>query len=476
MRRVPTFTLAVNCLSVFTMPNLLPHSNYQRPVRMFALSVLMGVVGGLGAVVFLHMLDFAQIWLLGAIADVHPLTVAQAIHVDGIPPASNWNWWIPLCTTLGGLISGVLVYTFAPEAEGHGTDGAVKAYHQLGGYIRGRVIVIKSIASAVTIGSGGVAGREGPTAQIAAGVGSLLGRLLHLSEDEKRLMVLTGMAAGLSAIFKSPLGTAIFAVEVLYSSMAFDGRALPYTLTSAAVGFATVCLFTGWGSLFAVPPNVNFDAPVELVWYGVLGLVSGLVAALLPTVFYRLRDGFRALPLPNHVKPAIGGLLVGCLGMAVPQILAGGYGIIQLTVQGTVGVGVLMLLALSLVKVLTLSLTIGSGGSGGVFAPSLFVGALLGAALGVLLQHIGITDAPIAGLALVGMAAVFGGAARVPIATMVMVAEMTGGYKLMAPTMVTVVISFLLQTWLTRKARYPSLYEAQLPGPTDSPVYKDEAR
>ena len=121
-------------------------------------------------------------------------------------------------------------------------------------------------------------------------------------------------------------------------------------------------------------------------------------------------------------------------------------------------------------------LTIGSGGSGGVFAPSLFVGALLGSALGVLLQHIGITDAPIAGLALVGMAAVFGGAARVPIATMVMVAEMTGGYKLMAPTMVAVVISFLLQTWLTRKARYPSLYEAQLPGPTDSPIYKDETR
>ncbi len=449
------------------------HSSYQRPVHMFGLSLLMGVIGGLGAVLFLRMLDLAQVWMLGAIAHVEPTTVMQAMSLHAIPHAGALNWWIPLSTTLGGLISGVLVYTFAPEAEGHGTDGAVKAYHQLGGYIRGRVIVVKSIASAVTIGSGGVAGREGPTAQIAAGVGSLIGRLLNLSEDEKRLMVLTGMAAGLSAIFKSPLGTAIFAVEVLYSSMAFDGRALPYTLTSAAVGFATVCLFTGWGTLFTAPSSVNFDAPVELLWYALLGVLSGVMAAILPTVFYRLRDGFRALPIPNHVKPAIGGLIVGIVGMFAPQILAGGYGVMQLAVQGTVGAGVLFLLALSLLKVLTLSMTIGSGGSGGVFAPSLFVGALLGAALGTLMHHLGITDAPIAGLALVGMAAVFGGAARVPIATMVMVAEMTGGYKLMAPTMLAVVISFLLQVWLTRKARYPSLYEAQLPGPEHSPIYKN---
>lgn len=443
---------------------------------MFGLSLVMGVIGGLGAVLFLHMLDLAQAWLLGAIAKVHPLTVPQAMSLDAIPPAAHLNWWIPLSTTLGGLISGVLVYTFAPEAEGHGTDGAVKAYHQFGGHIRARVIVVKSIASAVTIGSGGVAGREGPTAQIAAGVGSLIGRLLHLSEDEKRLMVLTAMAAGLSAIFKSPLGTAIFAVEVLYSSMSFDGRALPFTLTSAAVGFAVVCLFTGWGTLFTVPPSVSFHNPMELVWYALLGIASGLMAALLPTVFYRLRDGFRAIPLPNHIKPGIGGLIVGILGMFVPQILAGGYGVMQLAVQGTVGVGVLFLLLLSVFKVVTLSVTIGSGGSGGVFAPSLFVGALLGAAMGTLLQHFGITGAPTAGLALVGMAAVFGGAARVPIATMVMVAEMTGGYKLMAPTMLAVVISFLLQVWLTRKARYPSLYEAQLPGPDHSPVYKEAAR
>jgi CIC family chloride channel protein len=457
------------------MPTLQPHSQYKRAARMFGLSLVMGAIGGLGAVLFLQMLDLAQTWLLGAIAHVHPLTIHQALSRDAIPAASHWNWWIPVSTTLGGLISGVLVYTFAPEAEGHGTDGAVKAYHQLGGYIRPRVILIKSIASAVTIGSGGVAGREGPTAQIAAGVGSLIGRLLHLSEDEKRLMVLTGMAAGLSAIFKSPLGTAIFAVEVLYSSMAFDGRALPFTLTSAAIGFAVVCLFTGWGSLFTVPPSVGFDNPVELVWYAILGIVSGLMAALLPTVFYRLRDGFRAIPLPNHIKPAIGGLIVGLLGMFAPQILAGGYGVMQLAVQGTVGVGVLFLLLLSVFKVLTLSLTIGSGGSGGVFAPSLFVGALLGVAMATLLQHLGVTDVPVAGLALVGMAAVFGGAARVPIATMVMVAEMTGGYKLMAPTMLAVVISYMLQVWLTRKARYPSLYEAQLEGPELSPVYKDDS-
>lgn len=461
------------------LPSLRPRAMgsdaYARPWRMLLLSLLLGIVGGLGAVVFLGMLALAQRGFLGVLAGVYPLDITQATHLHALPPAAHWNLRILLSTTLGGLIAGLLVYGFAPEAEGHGTDSAVKSFHQLKGYIRARVIVVKSIASAITIGSGGAAGREGPTAQIAAGIGSLLGRLLRLSDDEKRLMVLVGMAAGLSAIFKSPLGTAIFAVEVLYAGLHFEGRALPFTLAGSALAYAVVCLFTGWGTLFDVPLHVDFDHPQQLLWYALLGGVCGVMGTLLPNVFYGVRDGFRKLPLPNHIKPAIGGLLVGLIALVFPQILGGGYGIMQLAVQGTLGAGILLLLLLSLFKVVALALTVGSGGSGGVFAPSLFVGALLGAAFGLLLQRLGIGHEPVAGMALVGMAAVFGAAARVPLATTVMVAEMTGGYTLMAPTMLAVAIAYLLQVALARYTPYPSLYEAQIYVRSASPARADDA-
>lgn len=456
-------------------PRPLGSDAYARPWRMLLLSLVLGIVGGLGAVVFLDMLALAQRGFLGVLAGVYPLSVMQATHLHAFPGAVHWNWWILLSTTLGGLIAGVLVYTFAPEAEGHGTDSAVKSFHQLKGYIRARVIVVKSIASAITIGSGGAAGREGPTAQIAAGIGSLLGRLLRLSDDEKRLMVLVGMAAGLSAIFKSPLGTAIFAVEVLYSGMHFEGRALPFTLTGSAVAYAVICMFNGWSTLFTVPLHVDFNSPEQLLWYALLGVVCGLMGTLLPNVFYGVRDGFRKLPIPDHFKPAIGGLLVGLIALVFPQILGGGYGIMQLAVQGTLGTSMLLLLLLSVFKVVALALTVGSGGSGGVFAPSLFVGALLGAAFWLLLHQLGVSNEPAAGMALVGMAAVFGAGARVPVATTVMVAEMTGGYKLMAPTMLAVAIAYLLQVALTRYTPYPSLYEAQMYVGSESSAHPDDS-
>jgi len=282
------------------------------------------------------------------------------------------------------------------------------------------------------------------------------------------------MAAGLSAIFKSPLGTALFAVEVLYANLRFEGRALPFTLTGAAVAYTVMCLFNGWGTLFDVPQHVAFEHPTQLLWYGLLGVACGVMGTLLPNVFYGVRDGFRRLPLRNHFKPALGGLLVGLIALAFPQILGGGYGIMQLAVQGTLGAGVLLLLMLSLCKLLALALTVGSGGSGGVFAPSLFIGALFGAAFGLLLQRLGMGHEPLAGMALVGMAAVFGAGARVPLATTVMVAEMTGGYTLMAPTMLAVAIAYLVQITLARYTPYPSLYEAQIYIASTSPTRPDE--
>jgi CIC family chloride channel protein len=411
-----------------------------------------------------------ELLLIEPLGHYHYLTVTAA-YKHPVVPAFHIYWFIPVATTAGGLLAGFLVYTFAPEAEGHGTDGAVRAFHDTGGYIRPHVPLIKSLASAITIGSGGSAGREGPTAQIAAGVGSIMGGLLRVPDDERRLIVLMGMAAGLSAIFKSPLGTAIFAVEILYSGMAFEGDALLYTFISAAIAYAVVGSINGWTPLFFVA-NQPFGSALNLIWYGAVGVCAGIVGAILPAVFYGIRDAFRALAWPNHFKPAIGGLLVGLIGMVLPGILGGGYGYMQLMLEGAAGLSLSFLLLLLLGKIVTLSLTIGSGGSGGVFAPTLYIGAILGAGLAVLLHFMGFTTISITTLAVASMAAVFAGAARVPVASLVMVIEMTGGFQLIMPAMLAVSLSYIVQVALTRHRRYPTLYEAQVPLPMDSPVHQ----
>lgn len=429
-------------------------------------AVFLGVVGALGAQAFMWMLRVAQNFLLTGIGGYVPPRLSAEGGILSETIGTHGLWWIPLVTTLGGLLSGILIYSLAPEAEGHGTDTAVKSFHRTGGYLRSRVPPLKMIASAITIGSGGAAGREGPTALISAGVGSLYGTLLHRPDEERRLLVLIGMAAGLSAIFRSPIGTAIFAIEVLYSDMEFDAGALLYTMLGAVVAYAVNGLFVGYEPLFLVPAGISVPGFLDYGWYILLGVVAGAVGTLLPVVFYRVRDLFLALPVLPHVKPAIGGLGLGLMALWIPQVLGGGYGWIQEAINGSLPLKLLLLLTLG--KIVALSLTVSSGGSGGVFAPSLFVGAMLGGAMAKLF-HL-----PPAPLVVVGMAAVFGGAARVPIATMLMVAEMTGGYHLLVPAALSVVLSYLTQVTLSERLKYRSLYEAQVPGRADSPAHRRE--
>jgi CIC family chloride channel protein len=434
--------------------------------RLLLDSILLGVVGALSAQLFIWMLRNTQALLLGRFAGYQPPGLPHEASVLQQIVGPHGLWLIPLVTTFGGLIAGVLVYSFAPEAEGHGTDTAVRAFHQAGGFIRARVPLLKMIASAITIGSGGAAGREGPTALISAGVGSVYATLNKRSQEERRMLVLIGMASGLSAIFRSPIGTAIFAIEVLYSDMEFDAPALLYTMLGSVVAYAVNGLFVGWDPLFQVPRDLAVPGFLDYFWYILLGAVAGLVATLLPLVFYGMRDAFAALPIPPHFKPAIGGLGVGLLALILPQVLGGGYGWIQQAINGRLTVG--LLLALVFAKMFALGLTVSSGGSGGVFAPSLFVGAMLG---GVLAQ---LSHQPSAAFVVVGMAAVFAGAARVPIATMLMVTEMTGGYHLLAAAALAVMLSYFTQVTLSARFKYKSLYEAQVAGRADSPAHQAE--
>lgn len=436
--------------------------------RLLLLSVVVGSVGGLLAQVFVWLVNLGESLLIVGLAGY---VAPEPGIMDPSPIVGPWGLWlVPVVTTLGGLLSGLLVYTFAPEAEGHGTDAAVEAFHFKGGRIRPVVPGIKAIASAITIGSGGAAGREGPAAQISVGVSSILADFLRLTDDDRRVLVIAGMAAGLAAIFRSPLGMAIFAVEILYAGMAFETECLIYTVIASVVAYAVNGLFAGWEPIFLFPQSVHFTRPVALLGYTALGVTAGLIGAIEPTIFYGIRDRFRRLAIPHHIKPAIGGLLMGLLALVLPETLATGYGWVQKAMTG--GYIGWSLIFLALGKILAMSLTISSGGSGGVFGPNVYIGGMVGAWVAYAVDQLipGANLNPSA-FAVVGMAAVFAGTARVPIATLVMVSEMTGGYGLIVPSMLATATAFVVQRTVGSYFRYSRLYESQVELRKDSPVH-----
>jgi CIC family chloride channel protein len=330
--------------------------------------------------------------------------------------------------------------------------------------------LIKAIASAITIGSGGAAGREGPAAQISSGAASVLCDILRVPLAERRILVLAGMAAGLSAIFRAPLGMAIFASEILYAGLAFEYEALPYTLIASVVAYAVNGLFAGWHTLFIIPSGLTFARPAELLGYATLGLAAGVVGAIQPPVFYGVRDLFERLRIPKHVKPAIGGLGMGLVAIVFPETLATGFGWVQMALTG--GQIGYMLLVLACAKILAMSLTVSSGGSGGVFGPNVYIGGMLGGGVAYALNTwFPAAHFPPAAFVVVGMGAVFAGTARVPISTLIMVAEMTGGYGLIVPSMLATSLSFVTQRAVGSRFRYTRLYESQVEARINSPVH-----
>jgi CIC family chloride channel protein len=443
---------------------LAPASLGQR--RLIVDTVVIGIAGALAAQLFTLLLRGASALFLTTIARYTP----PGLPGEGGSPQEiigRWGLWVlPVVTTLGGLIVGILVTRLAPETEGHGTDTAVRAFHRFDGRLRPRVAPVKLVASAITIGSGGAAGREGPIALVSASLGSWYATLTHRPPEQRRMLMLTGMAAGLAAVFRSPVGTALFAIEVLYAEMEFESGALFATMLASIVAYAVNGLFSGYKPLFRVPGNIGLSNPLENGWFVVLGVAAGILGALLPALFYHVRDDFRKLKLRPELRPALGGLITGLIALAVPQVIGGGYGWIQAAIDGRLTVWVLLVLVVA--KPLALSFTVASGGSGGVFAPSLYIGAMLGGLLASL-AHL-----PAAPFVIVGMAAVFAGAARVPMATLMMVTEMTGGYTLLVPAALAVMVAYVVQRRLVAGRRFRSLYEAQVNRRADSPAHHSE--
>jgi CIC family chloride channel protein len=451
--------------------------------RLLGLSLVVGVVSGIGAIVFFVACQVVFHYALDVVVGYHPHTPRGEPPILAETGGVLRPWLLLVIPTLGGVLSGFLVFTLAPEAEGHGTDAAIAAYHYHQGQIRPRVPLVKIFASALTLGTGGSGGREGPIAQIGAGCGSFLGRLIRLRPAERRILMAAGMGAGVAAIFRAPLAGALFAAEVLYRSPDFESEVIVPASLASVTAYCTFGLAFGWAPLFNLPSDVadalTFHNPLELAPYLLLALFMVVLAMIYTRSFYGLTHLFRRLPVRPHVKPALGAFLSGALGLAlflvlgqqqVLAVLSFGYGILQDAMtdnQPTLFFG-LVLLAVALGKILTTGLTIGSGGSGGVFGPSMVIGGCGGGALGIVLHWLWPALVPHpATFVIVGMAGFFAAAAKTPVSTLVIVSEMTGNYNLLLPTLWVCVLAFLLSD-------EQSIYSSQVLSRSRSPAHQGD--
>ncbi len=430
--------------------------------KWLVLASVIGLIAGLGAVVFYEALSLATHFFLGFLAGYKVPTPAGEGNLAGSAHYARW-WAVPLVVGLGGLVAGPVVFTFAPEASGHGTDAAIDAVHHNPRGIRLRAVVVKIVASAVTIGSGGSGGREGPTAQISAGFGSLLARALDLSPEDGRVAVSVGIGSGIGAIFGAPLGGAVLAAEIVYRDD-FEYEALLPGVFASIVAYAIFGAVFGYRSLFSVPGGYSFQ-PEQLAWFALIGVLGGGVGLLYSKSFYGVVRLAGRLPISRQFRPALGGLLTGLVALWLPETLGTGYGWVQKGLGPELDhLSIFVVIALPFARIAATSFSIGTGGSGGVFGPGMVIGAFTGLAVWRLLEPFapGVGHSP-APFVVVGMMATFGGISRAPIAVMLMVTEMTGSVGVLGPAMVAVAIA-----WFIVGRADDSIYRSQLRTRADS--------
>ena len=445
----------------------LEKTNITQVARIIIFSTIVGVIAGLGAVVFYILLKFVTHYVLVEFCGYHfPSVFGEKELFKAHLPLHFERWKFLIVPALGGIVSGWIVFTFAPEAEGHGTDSVIETIHKKNSRFKLRIPFIKTIASAITIGTGGSGGREGPIAQIGASISAIIARYLKLSEYEIRIAACCGMGAGIGAIFKSPLAGAIFGVEVLYRSSDMEYEALVPAIISAIISYSVFCIFFGFSPMFITQP-VKFIHPLELVPYTLLGLICTIFGIFYVKAFYGVRDIFKKINIPDQLKPAIGGLITGILAFIIPQVISTDYGQIQNMFFDT-NFSLTFLFFLIIFKILATSFSIGSGGSGGVFGPAIFIGASVGTFCGQTFKIIfpNLVTNPTC-FTIVGMAGFFAGIAHTPISTLLMVSELTGNYNLLVPTMWVCAITFIL-------CRNYTIYEKQVFSRFDSPVHRKE--
>jgi CIC family chloride channel protein len=420
---------------------------------MVVVAIACGLAGAIGAVVFRLMIRFSQAIFFGGIEGVGRLAEEGWLAEAGDPLAAavslSWEWRL-MIPALGGVIVGPLIYFFAREAKGHGVPEVMAAVALRGGVIRKRIVSVKALASAISIGSGGSVGREGPIVQIASALGSTIGQLLKVPTSQLRVIVACGAAAGVAATFNAPIAGALFAAEVVVGNFALAH--LSPIVISSVVATAVSRFFLGNNPAFVVP-GYELVSPIELVPYMFVGVAAGLVALVFMRTLYATEDLFGKIPIPEYTKAALGGLMVGGIGIALPQVFGVGYSTITSALNDQLPVAMLGLLLVA--KLVATSITIGSGGSGGIFAPSLFLGATAGGFLGKLIhQSFPAATAESGAYALVTMGAVVAAATHAPITAIIMIFELTQTINIIPPIMAACVVSTLVTTFLERDSIY----------------------
>jgi len=476
--------------------------------RGILLAGLVGLVAGFGAILFHLMCLVVTHYGMEKLAgysqrgpenetELNDLTgLHDSSYNEHENPRSLVPWMLIILPAIGGLASGYLVYHFAPEAEGHGTDSAIDSYHNKRGFIRSRVPIVKMFASAITLGTGGSGGREGPIAQIGAGFGSYLATKLKLSDSERRILIVAGLGGGIGAIFHAPLAGSIFACEVLYRDPDFETEGLIPAFISTTVAYSvfsavSAVLFhrSAFVPLFTGPEDVQFTDPSLLLPLTVLAGAMVIASLLYVRCFYGIRNLFTRLHIPLSLKPALGGMLTGLLAFTAYHfisplgrqaqydslsVLSFGYGYLQRILVAPAPVylwgTVIVLLVVGLGKIVTTSLTIGSGGSGGVFGPSMVIGGSLGAVIG-LMFHAWLPDwvsrQDVNMFVILGMASFFAAAANTPVSTLIMVTELTGSYTLLLPSMWVCALAYMV-------SRRWTIYEKQVANRVESPAHRGD--
>jgi chloride channel protein, CIC family len=445
-------------------------------------AALVGVVAGLMGAAFFAALEIVQRLLLEYLGGYRILRASGETFMRELDAARPFRWWLLFVLPAAGALVSGLVSSLAPETRGGGGDAMIDAFHRHGGVIRRRVAWVKLVASLATLGTGGAGGREGPTMQIGGALGSWVGRVLNVTVSERRILMVSGVAAGIAAVFRTPLGAALLAVEVLYRDD-FESDALIPAVLASVTAYSVVISIFGESTLFAHPGRFPFVI-THLPLYAALALLVTMLASVFLNALRAVQGASARLKIPEWAKPALGGVALGCfcvpiilfIGWRLAQpgqgvgLLGGGYGAVQVAITGaswlpTGWSGAALLLFLCFAKIIASSLTIGSGGSAGDFAPALVIGGLFGGAFGraaQLLTHDPRIDP--GAFALVAMGTFYGGVSHTPLSSLVLVCELAGSYDLLVPLMLAEGIAFVA-------LRKKSLYQAQLPTQRESPVH-----
>jgi CIC family chloride channel protein len=412
-------------------------NEFSEHIRLTLLAVLVGFAAGLASIIFKIMINLFQdlFWKASSI----------------ISAVSSQGWFLTiLIPAAGGLLIGPLIYYGAREAKGHGVPEIMEALIFRGGRIRTRVVAIKALASAVCIGSGGSVGREGPIVQISSSLASSVGRIFRIRERGMRTLVAAGAAAGIGGTFNAPIAGALFAVEVLLGE--FGVFSFSPIIIASVISTLTSRVISEDISAFTVP-EYSLISVWEIAPYILLGILGGLVAIMFIKALYFFEDKFEKIPLHPLLKPILGGLLIGTIGLGLPQIFGVGYDSIDACLQNQLGLWLALVLVFA--KILSTSLTLGSGGSGGIFAPSLFLGAMTGNFIGSTFHHYFPSSISSPGAySLVGMGAVVAAATHAPLTAIIIIFELTGDYKIILPLMLSSIVASFMTVGIHKESIY----------------------